>query len=108
MRTVLEYNLNDKGSFMELADTIAGCLILGGIFLIFTIMNYRILFMRLKKVDRVPSPAPFIGGIAGVFLIICLWGFKYPVLILLPLLIDPGCIPLIIWFFICMINDLKR
>lgn len=93
---------------MEIADTITGCLLLGGLFLIFTIMNYRILFMRLKKVERIPSPAPFIGGVAGAMLIVCFLGFKYPLLLVVPLLIDPGCIPLIIWFMICMISDLKR
>ena len=93
---------------MEIADTIAGCLMLGGAFLIFTIMNYRILFMRLKKVERIPSPAPLIGGVAGAMLIICFVGFKHPILLLIPLLIDPGSIPLIIWFLICMIEDFKR
>lgn len=93
---------------MELADTITGCLLLGGTFLIFTIMNYRILYMRIKKVDRIPSPAPLIGGIAGAFLIVCFMGFKYPMLLLLPLVIDPGSIPLIVWFFICLIQDFKR
>lgn len=93
---------------MEIADTIAGCLMLGGAFLIFTIMNYRILFMRLKKVERIPSPAPLIGGVAGAMLIICFAGFKHPILLLIPLLIDPGSIPLIIWFLICMIEDFKR
>lgn len=93
---------------MEIADTIAGCVILGGAFLIFTIMNYRILYMRIKKVERIPSPAPFIGGMAGAFLVVCFWGFRYPLLLVAPLLIDPGCIPLVIWFVICMIMDMKR
>lgn len=92
---------------MEIADTITGIILLGGIFLIFTIMNYRILFMRFKKVERIPSPAPFIGGIAGAFLIVCFWGVKYPWLLIVPLLIDPGCIPLVIRFFICLIMDIK-
>lgn len=84
------------------ADTIAGCLLLGGLFLIFTVMNYRILFMRIKKTEKISSPAPLIGGIAGSLLVTCFAGFKHPVLIMLPLLIDPGCIPLIIWFIICI------
>ena len=93
---------------MLIADTIAGCLMLGGIFLIFTVMNYRILFMRINKAEKIPSPAPLIGGIGGAFLVICIAGFNHPVLILLPLLIDPGSIPLIIWCIICMLYDVKR
>lgn len=92
---------------MEIADTIAGCLMLGGIFLSCTIMNYRILYMRVKKVERIPSPTPLIGGIAGAILVFCLLGLKYPILLFVPLVIDPGCIPLIIWFLICMIMDFK-
>lgn len=91
-----------------MADTIAGCLLLGGGFLIFTIMNYRILFMRLKRADYVPSPAPLIGGVLGALLVIALFGFKNTILILLPFIIDPGSIPLIVWFIICMIKDSKR
>lgn len=93
---------------MKMADTVTGCLMLGGAFLIFTIMNYRILLMRFKKVEKIPSPAPFIGGVAGAFLVMCFMGFKHPILLLIPLLIDPGCIPLVIWFFICLISDYRR
>lgn len=92
---------------MEIADTIAGVLMLGGGFLTFTIINYRILFMKLKKAERIPTPAPLIGGIAGAMLVICFMGLKHPMFILLPLLVDPGCIPLIVWFFVCLMLDLK-
>lgn len=92
---------------MELADTIVGCLLLGGGFLIFSIMNYRILFMRLKKADYVPSPAPWIGGVLGAFLVIALFGFRHALLIVLPFIIDPGSIPLMVWFIICVIKDFR-
>lgn len=93
---------------MEIADTIAGYLLLGGTFLFFTSINYGILFMRVKKVERIPSPAPLIGGIAGAMLMICIIGFNHPIYIMLPLFIDPGSIPLIIWFIICLVSDLRR
>ena len=38
-------------NMMEIADTITGCALLGGVCIIFTVMNYRLLFMRIKKVD---------------------------------------------------------
>lgn len=89
---------------MEIADNVLGVLLLGGAFVIFTFMNYRILFLRIKdKNSYVPSPAPLIGGLAGAILVIALSGFSHPLLILLPLLIDPGSIPLIIEFIICII-----
>lgn len=87
-----------------MADTITGILLLGGTFLIFTVMNYRILFMKLKKAERIPSPAPLIGGLAGAFLVICFTGFEQPWLIILPLLIDPGCVLLIVRLLICLIR----
>lgn len=90
---------------METADTVIGVLLLGGAFLTFTVMNYRILFLRIKdKKDYVPSPAPFIGGLAGAILVIALSGFSHPLVILLPLLIDPGSIPLIIELIICLVR----
>lgn len=95
-------------NMMEIADTITGCALLGGACIIFTVMNYRLLFMRIKKVEKIPSPAPLIGGINGALLVICFMGFKHPLLVLLPLIIDPGSIPLIIWFIICMISDFRR
>lgn len=88
---------------MKTADTVIGVLLLGGAFIIFTVINYRILFLRIKdKNSYVPSPAPFIGGLAGAILVIVLSGFSHPLFILLPLLIDPGSIPLIIEFIICL------
>lgn len=93
---------------MEIADIIAGYLLLGGLFLIFTVMNYRLLVMRIKKAEKIPSPAPFIGGLAGALLVITITGFDYPLLILVPLLIDPGSIPLLIWMIICIISDFRR
>ena len=92
---------------MELADTITGIILLGGTFFIFTIINYRILFMRLKKVERIPSPAPLIGGIAGAMLVLCFVDSTHPMLLVIPLLIDPGSIPLVVWFLICVIKDFK-
>lgn len=90
---------------MEIADTVIGVLLLGGAFVIFTIMNYRILFLRIKNKDSyVPSPAPLIGGLAGAILVIALSGFSHPLLILLPLLIDPGSIPLIIELIISLVR----
>lgn len=77
---------------MDIADTIFGCLLLGGLFVGFTAVNYGILFMELKKAERIPSPAPIIGGVAGAALVACLTGFKYPWLIAIPLIIDPGCV----------------
>lgn len=93
---------------MEWADLITGCLLLGGAFIVFTVMNYRILFMRIKKAERIPSPAPLFGGVAGSLLVICLAGFRHIWLILLPLLVDPGSIPLLIWFVICVLQDVNR
>ena len=92
---------------MKTADTIVGILLLGGAFLIFTIMNYRILFLRIRNKNNnayVPSPAPLIGGLAGAILVIALTGSSHPLLILLPLLIDPGSIPLLIELLICLIR----
>lgn len=93
---------------MNTADNVSGYLLTGGAFLIFTAINYRILFLMLKKADRIPSPAPFIGGIAGAVMMIAAFGFSRPWLILLPLLIDPGSIPLVIWFIICLLMDIKN
>lgn len=93
---------------MGILDTIAGVVLLGGMFSIFTFINYRILFMRIRKAEKIPSPAPLIGGMAGAFLVICFAGFKYPWLIVLPLLIDPGSIPLIICLVICLVMDFTR
>ena len=93
---------------MGKVDTIFGILLLGGIFVTFTIMNYRILFLRIKdKSSYVPSPAPLIGGIAGAILVIALLGFNHPLFILLPLLIDPGSIPLFIKLIICLVRRKK-
>ena len=90
---------------MKTADTVIGILLLGGAFVIFTIMNYRILFLRIRDKDSyVPSPAPLIGGLAGAILVIALSGSSHPLLILLPLLIDPGSIPLIIELIIRLIR----
>lgn len=91
---------------MEIADTITGCLLLGIPFVAFTVMNYKILFMRIRKKEKIPSPAPIIGGLAGSILVMIFFRFEYPLLVVLPLIIDPGCIPLIIWFIVCMILDL--
>ena len=93
------------GRKVELLDTIAGVIFLGAAFLFFTIINYRILFMKIRKDERIPSPTPFFGGIAGALLVYCLFRSQYPLLILLPLLIDPGSIPLIIYFFVCLIKE---
>ena len=93
---------------MNTADNVSGYLLTDGAFLIFTAINYRILFLMLKKADRIPSPAPFIGGIAGAVMMIAAFGFSRPWLILLPLLIDPGSIPLVIWFIICLLMDIKN
>lgn len=93
---------------METVDNIVGYIFLGVPFVIFTVMNYRILFLSLKKAERVPSPAPFIGGVAGAVLIGIITGFKPGWLMLIPLIIDPGSVPLLVWFVICMIWDPKR
>ncbi|MBQ7989725.1 MAG: hypothetical protein IJ080_00590 [Oscillospiraceae bacterium] len=81
---------------MNIADTIAGVVLLGGMFLIFTSVNIRIMILMIKKADHIPSMTPLIGGLAGAALVMALSGTEYPLLILLPLLIDPGSIPLII------------
>ena len=93
---------------MYIFDSVIGYLLIGGIFLIFTAMNYHLLVLRRKKVDYIPSPAPFIGGLAGALLVIVIFGFKYPLLILLPLFIDPGSIPLVIRLIICMVRSEKN
>ena len=93
---------------MDTADKVIGYLLTGGVFLMFTVINYRILFLMLKKAERIPSPAPFIGGIAGAVMMIAAFGYSHPWLILLPLLIDPGSIPLVIWFIICLFMDFRH
>ena len=89
---------------METADTIFGILLLGGAFLAFTLMNYRVIFLTIKKAEYIPSMAPFIGGVAGAVLVTVSTGFKYPLLILLPLLIDPGSIPIVIRLVISLVR----
>ena len=87
---------------MEIADTILGFLLLGGAFLAFTIINYQIVFLAKKKADYVPSMTPLIGGCAGAMLAVAVFGLDHPLLILLPLLIDPGSIPMLIRFIIAI------
>lgn len=87
---------------MEIADTILGFLLLGGAFLAFTIINYQIVFLTIKKADYVPSMTPLIGGCAGAMLAVVVFGLDHPLLILLPLLIDPGSIPKLIRFIIAI------
>lgn len=87
---------------MEIADTILGFLLLGGAFLAFTIINYQILFLAKKKADYVPSMTPLLGGCAGAMLAVAVFGLDHPLLILLPLLIDPGSIPMLIRFIIAI------
>lgn len=89
---------------MQTVELILACVLFGGLFLVFTGMNYRLLILTLKKAERIPSPAAFIGGISGAILVICLTGLKYPLLILLPLVLDPGSIPLLIRFIVWLIK----
>jgi len=87
----------------EIADKVFGYLLTGGAFLLFTSMNYRAVYLWLKKAEKVPSMVPLIGGIAGAVAVTAAFGFSHPLLILLPLLIDPGSIPLIIRLIFSMI-----
>lgn len=90
----------------SLGDMIVGYLLCGGAFIFFTGMNYyRLYLVFIKKPERIPSPAPFLGGISGAILMIAIFGFKKPLLILLPFIIDPGSIPLIIEFVFLLISD---
>lgn len=93
---------------MDKYGAIVGYLLLGGGFLFFTGMNYGILIMRWKKAERIPSPAPLLGGFLGAVLVICIVGFRYPLLILLPFVIDPGSIPLLIELIIWFIKGTRK
>lgn len=76
---------------------------------IYCIYFYELLhtLYATEKNRKIPSPAPFIGGVAGAILVICLVGFK-PLFMILPLVIDPGSIPLVIWLIIYMVRDFGR
>lgn len=69
-------------------------------FLFFTGMNYGVLVFSRKKTGHVPSPAPFLGGICGFLLVLLIFRFRYPWLLLLPFVIDPGSIPLLVMLVI--------
>ena len=47
---------------------------------------------------------PLLGGCAGAMLAVVVFGLDHPLLILLPLLIDPGSIPMLIRFIIAILG----
>lgn len=88
-----------------MADNIAAIVLFGGGFLFFTSINYIYLYTtRIKKEGSSSFPAPFLGGIFGVISMVAIVGLK-PVA-LLPLIIDPGSIPLVVYFLYCILTEL--
>ena len=88
-------------------ELILFALFFGGCFLFFTGMNYYIIYQAKVKKKDMPSLTPFLGGISGVICILTT-GFLYPWLLLLPLLIDPGSIPLVIEFIVLIIKEYTK
>lgn len=90
-------------------DEIAGILLLGGGFCFFTGINYSIIYRAKVKHEDMPSLTPFLGGICGAILMLALNGIHHPLRVLLPLLIDPGSIPLVLEFIVLIIMEqIKR
>lgn len=83
---------------------IAVTILSGGAFLFFTIINYIIIYRARIKHEYTPSLTPFLGGISGVLLVLTTIGTKYPLLLILPLLVDFGSIPLVIEFIVLFIR----
>lgn len=89
-----------------MADTIFGTIIFGGLFLFFTGVNYLYVYHAWIKKEKTPSPAPFLGGIFGAITMLGLFGLKKPFLIVLPLFIDVGSIPFLIYFIVVVVKEL--
>jgi hypothetical protein len=89
------------------ADTIAGVLISGALFVFFTFINWRNVYIWLVKKEKAASPAPLLGGLSGAIMMLGLFGSGHPFLIFLPFLLDYGCIPLLVEFLILVIRERK-
>ena len=96
-----------KEAYM-LADKIAGVIVTGFLFVFFTFINWRIVYIGRVKKEKAASPAPLLGGLSGAILMLALFGKEHPFLIFLPFLLDYGCIPLIVEFVIVLITDNKN
>lgn len=88
-------------------DKIFAAILCFGAFLFFTISNYQIIFRAKIKHEHTPSLTPFLGGISGALGVLAAVGTGYPLLIVLPLLADPGSIPLVIEFIYLLIFGTK-
>ena len=91
-----------------MADTIAGVVIFGGLFVFFAGINWHWFYCGLTRSGKSASPAPFIGGIAGAAAVLGVCGLHHPWPALVPLLLDPGCIPFLVYALICIVFDPVR
>lgn len=89
----------------EIGAKIFCAVLLGGGFLFFTFINYSIIYRARIKHENTPSLTPFLGGTSGALFMLLMIGAKKPLLILLPLLIDPGSIPIVIEFIVLIIKE---
>ncbi|MBQ3918349.1 MAG: hypothetical protein II695_01625, partial [Oscillospiraceae bacterium] len=91
-----------------LADKIAGVIVTGFLFVFFTFINWRIVYIGRVKKEKAASPAPLLGGLSGAILMLALFGKEHPFLIFLPFLLDYGCIPLFVEFLVVVVRDIKN
>lgn len=100
----------------EIGGLIFTVLLLGGGFVFFSAVNYSILCHRWVKHEKTASLTPLLGGLCGAFLLLILNGTKHLPLLLIPLTVDPGCIPLMLqlialsvrYGFHCITERLKK
>lgn len=82
--------------------------ILGSLGLFFIIINAVLFYKGWIKKEKCPSRTPFLGGIFCAAAILLVVDKKYYFLAIIPMLLDWGCIPTIIEFFIVLFLDWNK
>ena len=88
-----------------MADKIGGIILLGAVSLFFIVINGRIFWNNMIAKKKWISEAPLIGGLLGGITILLIVGRKYWFLALIPMVLDWGCIPLIVRFILTILSE---
>lgn len=88
-----------------MADKIGGIILLSAVSLFFIVTNGRIFWNNMIAKEKWISEAPLIGGLLGGIAILLIVGRKYWFLALIPMVLDWGCIPLIVRFILAILSE---
>lgn len=90
-----------------MADKIGGIILLSAVSLFFIVMNGRIFWNNMIAKKEWISEAPLIGGLLGGAAVLLIFGREYWFLALIPMVLDWGCIPLIVRFILTILYEFK-